>query len=94
MVDRKASVHNISDLSRFITPRVDLYVHRNAGNANGLLTGFLENLYIKAIKKYVYLQRELIVNRKHHVEAQIIITNQSMHTPVRHRVAIFLIFSK
>ena len=48
MVDRKASVQNITDLSRFITPRVDLYVHRNAGNA----------------KKYLYLQRELSVNRK------------------------------
>ena len=82
MVDRKASVQNITDLSRFITPRVDLYVHRNAGNA----------------KKYLYLQRELSVNRKNHVEAQIIITNQSMHTLVRHRVAIvvaiFLILSK
>ena len=79
MVDRKASVQNITDLSRFITPRVDLYVHRNAGNA----------------KKYLYLQRELSVNRKNHVEVQIIITNhQSMHTLVRHRVAIFLILSK
>ena len=78
MVDRKASVQNITDLSRFITPRVDLYVHRNAGNA----------------KKYLYLQRELSVNRKNHVETQIIITNQSMHTLVRHRVAIFLILSK
>ena len=79
MVDRKASVQNITDLSRFITRRVDLYVHRNAGNA----------------KKYLYLQRELSVNRKNHVEVQIIITNnQSMHTLVRHRVAIFLILSK
>ena len=43
---------------------------------------------------YLYLQRELSVNRKNHVEAQIIITNQSMHTLVRHRVAIFLILSK
>ena len=36
MVDRKASVQNITDLSRFITPRVDLYVHRNAGNAKNI----------------------------------------------------------
>ena len=66
MVDRKASVQNITDLSRFITPRVDLYVHRNVGNANanGLLTGFLENMYIKAIKCIcIYKENSVLIEK-------------------------------
>ena len=58
------------------------------------LTGFLENIYIKAIKCICIYRENSVLIEKNHVEAQIIITNQSMHTLVGNRVAIFLILSK
>ena len=41
----------------------------------------------------IYKENSVLIE-KNHVEAQIITTNQSMRTLVRHRVAIFLILSK